>query len=109
MPVGGNLWDQHMSFRVASNAVRFLSWLSAAEETACRRLSVLRASFSRAWAENEPEEPTQGTNTVRDLRSMKPIASRPPRRPVKIAGSELVQAQLLPWRAIALLTLVPMS
>src|SRR5258706_979941 len=106
MPVGGNLWTRNTLFHVA---VR------------CRPYSVLRVDgirkllagvcmlfallFSFAWAESEPEEPTQGTSTVRELTldDAYRLATTNDEQ-VKIAGSELAKAQLLPWRAIALLT-----
>src|SRR5258706_3659027 len=106
MSVGGNPWNQNTPFHVTVQCRPFSVLLVDGTRKllagACMLFALL---FSFAWAENEPEESTQGTSTVRALTLDEAyrLATANDEQ-VKTAGSELAKARLLPWRAIALLT-----
>jgi len=106
MSVGGNLWTQNTLFHVAVRcspcSVLLIDGIRKPLASVCMLSALL---FSCAWAESEPEEPTQGTSTVRELTldDAYRLATANDEQ-IKTAGSELAKAQLLPWRAIALLT-----
>lgn len=106
MSVGGNLWTQNSPVHVAVRC----SLCSALLVDGTRKLlagvcMLFPLLFSFAWAESEPEEPMPGSGTVRELTLDEAyrLATANDEQ-VKIAGSELAKAHLLPWRAIALLT-----
>lgn len=106
MPVGGNLWDQTLPFCVALRCRPFSVLLvGRARKLLAGNCVFFLLLFSLAWAENEPEESMPETNTVRELTLDEAyrLATANDEQ-VKIAGSELAKAQLLPWRALALLT-----
>ncbi len=83
---------------VALGRIRLKQWLGQG----CVAVVFL---LPTAWADSDPGEPVGEASTVRELTLDEAyrLATANDEQ-VKIAGSELAKAQLLPWRAIAQLT-----